>query len=64
MNTLFIILFPGVAAAFAVFTFHLLLSYPSSEWHAGEFQPKPRVECECEDCMEPGLRGPSKTSLD
>jgi len=21
-------------------------------------------ECECEDCMEPGLRGPSLTSLD
>ena len=27
-------------------------------------RPTPRHECECEDCMEPGLRGPSRTSLD
>ena len=23
-----------------------------------------RNACECDDCMEPGLRGPSRTSLD
>jgi hypothetical protein len=64
MNILLTILVLGIIAALSVFAAHLMLPYPSSEWHAGEFQPKPRVECECEDCMEPGLRGPSRTSLD
>jgi hypothetical protein len=26
-------------------------------------RPLPRHECECSDCMEPGLRGPDTTSL-
>ena len=40
-----------------------MLYFPASACHE-KGTLRGYMECECSDCMEPGLRGPSRTSLD
>ena len=52
-----------ILTAFMAAIWYLLRPIPSAG-EAKALAAISRTECECEDCMEPGLRGPSRTSLD
>lgn len=62
MNTLFTIMVLFLPATlFGIALWYMLEPMPSEP---GVRRCHHVCECECADCMEPGLRGPSRTSLD